>query len=145
MRNSVFFVRSDSDSVTRVSTLFKRSWIPKKAQTPTAVAESMAKRLRIGMLIAVLSLTSSLSGIYAPHESQLSSQTHGSWLQAGHSLVAIAVTTLLLILLVHSLILLQEKKQILMLFLYGFVLSDYLLVLFIHLFYFFLQITYISN
>ena len=66
---------------------------------------------------------------YAPHESQLSSQTHGSWLQAGHSLVAIAVTTLLFVLLVHSLLLLfQEFKQILVLFLYGTVLLDNLLV-----------------
>ena len=122
-------MRSDSDSVTRVSSVFKRSCTPKKAQTPTAVADNMAKRLRIGMLIAVLSLTSSLSGIYAPHESQESSQVHGSWLQAGHSLVAIAVTTLLFVLLVHSLLLLfQEFKQILVLLLYGTVLLDNLLV-----------------
>ena len=59
-RGSVFLMRSDSDSVTRVSSVFKRSCTPKKAHTPTAVADNMAKRLRIGMLIAVLSDISTL-------------------------------------------------------------------------------------
>jgi hypothetical protein len=34
--------------------------MPKKAQTPTPTADSMARRLRIGMLIAVLSDISTL-------------------------------------------------------------------------------------
>jgi hypothetical protein len=53
-------MRSASISVFRVSNVFSLAWMPKNAQTPTAVAESMAKRLRMGMLIAVLSLISTL-------------------------------------------------------------------------------------
>jgi hypothetical protein len=45
--------------------MFNRSWIPKNAHTPIPTADNMASKFFIGIEIAVLSLTSSLSAITA--------------------------------------------------------------------------------